>query len=161
MMDKLQSFIAFEILHWCGLRCGELLALTPNDIDLKKKTISVTKTYHRIQGKDVTTPPKTPKSVRTIVMSEFLAGGVKDYLRSFKGINPDERIIPVTSSFLHHEMDRGVKRIGVKRIRIHDLRHSHVSLLIELNYSALAIADRLGHESTEVAMRYAHLFPSK
>lgn len=58
-------------------------------------------------------------------------------------------------------MDRGSKAAGVKRMRIHDLRHSHVLLLIELGYSALAIADRLGHESTEVTMRYAHLFPNK
>lgn len=58
-------------------------------------------------------------------------------------------------------MDRGSKAAKAKRIRIHDLRHSHVSLLIELGYSPLAIADRLGHESTEVTMRYAHLFPNK
>ena len=58
-------------------------------------------------------------------------------------------------------MDRGSKEAGVKRIRIHDLRHSHVSLLIEMGFSALAIADRLGHESIEVTYRYAHLFPSK
>lgn len=72
-----------------------------------------------------------------------------------------DRLVLATKSFLHHEMDRGSKAAGVKRIRIHDLRHSHVSLLIELGYSALAIADRLGHESTEVTMRYAHLFPNK
>ena len=58
-------------------------------------------------------------------------------------------------------MDRGAKEAGVKRIRIHDLRHSHVSLLIEMGFTALAIADRLGHESIEVTYRYAHLFPSK
>ena len=58
-------------------------------------------------------------------------------------------------------MDRGVKEAGLKRIRIHDLRHSHVSLLIELGFSAVAIADRVGHESIEITYRYAHLFPSK
>ena len=58
-------------------------------------------------------------------------------------------------------MDRGAKAAGVKRIRIHDLRHSHVSLLIELGFSAVAIADRVGHESIEITYRYAHLFPSK
>ena len=58
-------------------------------------------------------------------------------------------------------MERGCKQAGVKRIRIHDLRHSHVSLLIEMGFSALAIAERLGHESTEVTMMYAHLFPNK
>lgn len=58
-------------------------------------------------------------------------------------------------------MTRGSKKAGVKRIRVHDLRHSHVSLLIELGYSAIAIADRLGHESIDITYRYARLFPSK
>ena len=67
----------------------------------------------------------------------------------------------MTKSYLHHEMDRGAKSAGVKRIRIHDLRHSHVSLLIEMGFSALAIADRVGHESVDITYKYAHLFPSK
>ena len=76
-------------------------------------------------------------------------------------LKTDDRMFPITKSYLHHEMDRGAKEQNVKRIRIHDLRHSHVSLLIEMGYSALAIADRLGHESIEVTYKYAHLFPSK
>ena len=67
----------------------------------------------------------------------------------------------MTKSYLHQEMDRGAKEAGVKRIRIHDLRHSHVSLLIEMGFSALAIADRVGHESVDITYKYAHLFPSK
>lgn len=62
--------------------------------------------------------------------------------------------------YLHHEMDRGSKAASVERIRIHDIRHSHVSLLIDMGYSAVAIADRLGHESSEVTLTYAHMFPS-
>jgi len=57
-------------------------------------------------------------------------------------------------------MDRGVKACGVKRIRIHDFRHSHVSLLINMGFSALAIGNRVGHESEKITYRYAHLFPS-
>ena len=58
-------------------------------------------------------------------------------------------------------MERGSKAAGVKKIRIHDIRHSSVSLLIEMGFSALAIADRVGHESIDITYRYAHLFPSK
>ena len=58
-------------------------------------------------------------------------------------------------------MSRGSKAAGVKRIRIHDLRHSHVSLLIEMGFSAVAIAERVGHESIDITYRYAHLFPDK
>ena len=50
---------------------------------------------------------------------------------------------------------------GVKRIRIHDLRHSHISLLIDMGFTALAIADRVGHESIDITYRYAHLFPTR
>lgn len=58
-------------------------------------------------------------------------------------------------------MDRGSKKANIKRIRVHDLRHSRVSLLIELGFSATAIADRVGHESIDITYRYAHLFLSK
>ena len=57
-------------------------------------------------------------------------------------------------------MDRCSKAAGVKRIRIHDLRHSHVSLLIDMGFSAVAIADRMGHESASITYKYAHLFPT-
>ncbi|MDI9590218.1 MAG: site-specific integrase [Acidobacteriota bacterium] len=161
MMDKPQSFLAFELLYWCGMRCGELLALTPSDFDFQKSTVSITKSYQRIRGEDVVTDPKTKKSVRTIAMPEFLSEEVEDYLRLHPGIQGDERMLPVSKNYLHREMDRGCKETGAKRIRIHDLRHSHVSLLIEMGYSPLAIADRLGHESQQVTLTYAHLFPNK
>ena len=77
------------------------------------------------------------------------------------GLGSSDRVFPITKSYLHHEMDRGSKAAGVKRIRVHDLRHSHVSLLIDMGFSPVAIADRLGHESIEITLRYAHLFPSK
>ena len=161
MMDKPQSYYAFEVLYWCGIREGELLALTPADFDLDKGLRSITKSYQRLKGRDVITDPKTPKSVRVIQMPQFLTDEIRDYLKSLYKVQPDQRIFEVTKSYLHHEMDRGAKEAGVKRIRIHDLRHSHVSLLIEMGFSALAIADRVGHESVDITYKYAHLFPSK
>ncbi len=92
---------------------------------------------------------------------EMLFWTKEEYLKFLYKVQPDQRIFEVTKSYLHHEMDRGAKEAGVKRIRIHDLRHSHVSLLIEMGFSALAIADRVGHESVDITYKYAHLFPSK
>lgn len=57
-------------------------------------------------------------------------------------------------------MRTGCKQCGLEPIRIHDLRHSHVSLLIEMGFTALAIADHMGHESVDITFRYAHLFPN-
>ena len=160
MMDKPVSFYAFEILYWCGLRLGEMLALTAADFDFVKNTVRINKSYQRIGCEDIVTDPKTAKSIRTVQMPDFLAEEMKDYIKSLYGIGNDERIFPISKNYLHHEMDRGCKATGVKRIRIHDLRHSHVSLLIDMGFSAVAIADRVGHESIDITYRYAHLFPT-
>jgi integrase len=73
-----------------------------------------------------------------------------------------DRIFPFTKYFLEHEMPRGCKISGVKKIRLHDLRHSHASLLIELGFSPLLIAERLGHEKVETTLNtYSHLWPHK
>ena len=94
-------------------------------------------------------------------MPEFLNYEIKEYIDSFYKLKPKDLIFNFSKSYLHHEMDRGSKKSQVKRIRIHDLRHSHVSLLIELGFSATAIADRVGHESIDITYRYAHFFPIK
>lgn len=160
MMDKPISFYAFEMLYWCGIREGELLALTPSDFDFEKQTVSITKSFQRINKQDIITDPKTAKGNRVIKMPDFLSDEMQDYIRQLYGIGKNDRIFEITKSYLHHEMDRGAKESGVKRIRIHDLRHSHISLLIEMGFSAVAIADRVGHESIDITYRYAHLFPS-
>jgi len=161
MMDKPLSFYAFEMLYWCGIREGELLALTPADFDFEKCTVSITKSYQRLNGQDLITTPKTEKSNRVIKMPQFLADEMQDYLKQLYGIESNARMFTVTKSYLHREMDRGAKEAGVKRIRIHDIRHSAVSLLIDMGFSATAIADRVGHESIDITYNYAHLFPSK
>ena len=160
MMDKPISFYAFEMLYWCGIRLGELLALTTADFDFKNRKLRINKSYQRLKGQDVITEPKTKKSNRTIDMPDFLCEEMQEYFSMLYDKKPDERIFPISKSYLHHEMDRGAKESGVKRIRIHDLRHSHISLLIEMGFSAVAIADRVGHESIDITYRYTHLFPS-
>ena len=160
MMDKPLSYYAFQMLYWCGIREGELLALTAADFDFEKETVRINKSYQRLHGEDVITTPKTKKSNRIIKMPQFLCEEMQDYIKQLYRIDKNDRLFEVTKSYLHHEMDRGAKAAGVKRIRIHDLRHSHISLLIEMGYSAVAIADRVGHESINITYNYAHLFPS-
>lgn len=161
MMDTPIHYYAFEMLYWCGLRIGELFALTPADFDFKAGTVSITKSYQRIKGKDVITSPKTKKSVRVIQMPNFLVDEIQDYLKQLYGVEDDSRIFPLSKNQLKRAMEKGCKASGVKVIRLHDLRHSHVSLLIDMGFSALAIADRVGHESIDITYRYAHLFPTR
>ena len=92
---------------------------------------------------------------------EDLAEELQAYINTLYGILPTDRIFHITKSFLYHEMTRGSLKAGVKRIRIHDLRHSHASLLINMGFSAVVIGNRVGHESLDITFRYAHMFPAE
>ncbi|MFQ9447487.1 MAG: tyrosine-type recombinase/integrase [Christensenellales bacterium] len=150
-----------EMLFWCGLREGELLALTPSDFDFEKGTVSVSKTYTRLNRKDVITTPKTEKSNRTVQMPQNVCDKMRDYIQSLYKPEPDARIFPFTKYFLTSEMQRGSKAAGVKRIRIHDLRHSHISLLIDMGFPLTAIVARVGHETVNITCMYGHMLPSR
>ena len=138
----------------------KFLALTPSDFNFVTKQLIINKSYQRIGQKDMITDPKTEQSNRTISLPDFLCEEIQDFIASLYGITPNMRIFNVTKSYLHHEMDRGSAKAGVKRIRLHDLRHSSCALLIELGYSPIQIAERLGHESVTITERYSHLYPS-
>lgn len=160
MMDEPLAYYCFQVLYWCGIREGELLALTLDDLDFEKKTLRIGKTFQHLNGKDIISEPKTPKSNRIVVMPDFLVEELRDYVKIQYDTAPTDRLFPVTKSYLYHKMEKGCKQQSLPRIRVHDLRHSHVSLLIDMGYSAVAIADRMGHESIDITYRYAHLFPT-
>ncbi len=161
--DKPISYYAFMTLFWTGLRVGELLALLFGDVDFENKTLSVTKSLQRIDGRDVVTEPKTEKGKRKITLPDFLLGHLQEYSDRKYGIMADERMFPVTKSYLEHEIVRGVGISGVKRIRLHDLRHSHASMLIsQLDAPPLLVAQRLGHEKIQTTLQtYSHLYPNQ
>ena len=161
MKEKPISYYAFEILYWCGIREGELLALTRGDFDLEKRRLRINKSLQVIRGEEHITSPKTEKSNREIELPQFLCDEMEDYFGMLYKADDNTRLFEISKSYLLHEMKRGASETGVKRIRIHDLRHSHVAYLIELGFSPVEIAERLGHESIAVTYMYSHLYPSK
>ena len=160
VMASPTAYYAFEVLYWLGIREGELLAANREDFDLENGKMTVNKTYHRVKGEDIITTPKTEKSNRVVTMPAFLCDELRDYFDMCYDANPEERAFPLTKWYLNKKMKAGAKSAGLEPIRVHDLRHSHVSLLINLGFSALAIAERVGHEAIDITYRYAHLFPS-
>ena len=160
MMDNPVMYYAFEVFYWTGCRCGELLALTPADWDFGKNMLRINKSYQRIGGRDVITDTKTPKGNRLVSIPAFLTEEIQDYLKSLYGIKQTDRMFLLSKHSLHRALQNGAEAAGLKKIRVHDLRHSHVSLLFEMGYSAVAIAERVGHRSIDITYRYAHMFPS-
>ena len=140
-------YLIFEILFWTGCRIGELLALTPADINFERNQISITKTYYRTERKDVITEPKTKQSVRTKEIPEFLK---------------NERLFPIVQEAVQHKMKHNMVKAGVKKIRVHDLRHSHVAYLINKGIEPILIKERLGHKDIRITLNtYGHLYPNQ
>lgn len=159
VMEESFYYYCFEVLYWTGLRVGELLALTYDDFDFAGKTISVSKTFQVVNGVEIIGPPKTAKGNRIVRMPDRLCEEMKDYFEMCYD-KEAARAFPTTKSTLARVVKRICGKTGLKKIRIHDFRHSHISLLISLGFSAVDIAKRVGHESITITLRYAHMFPS-
>ena len=161
-VDESDSHMMFEILFWTGIREGELLALTPADIDLENNLLHITKTYQRMDGNDVVTVPKTDTSVRTITIPNFLKEEIKEYIVQHYGMPEDERLFPIVARTLQKRMKKYIRLAGVKEIRVHALRHSHVAYLIKQGVQPLIIKERLGHKDIKITLNtYGHLYPSQ
>lgn len=154
-------YIAFMTLYYTGMRCGELFALSLEDVDLNVGNIHVSKTYHRINRQDVITSPKTANSIRDITIPPFLVSHLADYAGRIYGLGPGDRFFQTTQSKLITAMRKYSTLSGVKRIRIHDIRHSHVSLLIDMGFTPLLIAERIGDTVDMVNNIYGHLYPNR
>lgn len=160
-MNYPRYYYAFEILYWCGLREGELLALTLDDIDFEKGVIRVNKTYHKSHGKEYVTAPKTPSSIREVSMPAFLQDELGEYIETLYEPMADARFFQLTKHGLYKEFVSISAQAGVKRIPVHGLRHSHVSLLISRRYDIFEVSKRIGHKSVQTTQDiYGHLFDS-
>ena len=153
--------LAFDTLFYTGMRSGELLALTPADI-LPDKRIFITKNYARVDENELFLIPKTSRNRRKITIPEFLYDDLHKYISQLGGIGNEDRIFYFTRSALQHDIKDIARRAGLPLIRVHDLHHSHVSMLIEMGFSMKEISERLGHESIKTTLdTYGHLYPDK
>ena len=141
---------------------AELLALTSEDIDFESGTVNISKTYYRRNQTDYITPPKTESFNRQITIPKFLAEEMKDFVDRQYGLTPEDRIFPITDRAIQKKMKQKTEQAKLKPIRVHDLRHSHIALLIEKGMQPLVIAQRVGHDSVNTTMNiYGHLYPNK
>ena len=152
-------YLAVKLGVYAGLREGEMLALTRNDIDFDARTIRVNKTFSQHHGKDIVSTPKTESSVRKVSIPDFLCDELKEYLALLYNNDPDERIFKCTKSTLTKHFRNYTELAGLKPITIHGLRHSHVSLLISKRYDIFEVSKRIGHKSVKTTQdTYGHLF---
>ena len=173
--DEISYELFFTIAFFTGMRLGEILALCWNDINLSTNTISVTKTAYFVNNKNYINSTKTRAGTRTITINNKLSELLKKWqenqkimLEEFTTDTDSLQVIqssPITVT--KNMVDKKYKQIlsrnkKLKRIRIHDFRHSHASLLINNGEDYLVVKERLGHASiTTTIDTYSHLYPSK
>lgn len=157
-----QHILMFDILFWTGIRKGELMALTPSDFS-SNKILHITKTYYRRNKKDIISTPKTQGSKRDIILPDFLYKEYQEYVSKIYALKDSDRLFTSSDSSINKLFDRHIVTSGVKRIRIHDLRHSHASLLIDMgDFSIIEISKRLGHDKPQTTLNiYGHLYSDK
>lgn len=160
-VTNISAHTALQVLFYSGMRVGELLALTLNDFDFQANTINITKTLHHKADNDLVTPPKTENGIRCITMPESIMKEVQSYSERIYGIAGADRIFTFTKALIRGNMQRCAAAADVPIIRIHDLRHSHVSLLIDMGFSPHLIAERIGDTVQMVNNTYGHLYPTK
>lgn len=154
--------IALLMLFYSGVRIGELLGLTLGDFDFQANTININKSVQHFSADNIVeTPPKTENSIRTIYMPAAVMQEVQAYSKRIYGITPTDRLFTFTKSLVRGTIKRTAEAAGIPCIRIHDLRHSHVSLLIDMGFSPHLIAERIGDTVQMVNNTYGHLYPAK
>lgn len=145
----------FLILLKTGLRFAEALGITLNDVDFKRKTVSINKTLAykgNRKGTRAFAPTKNKYSVRTIIVDDAVL-----YMlwKNAKGADPDESIFYRLKGFqfnstLNNKLKRACRKAGVPEITLHSLRHEHATYLVSQGISSMAVAERLGHADDSV-----------
>ena len=173
--DEISYDLFFTIAFFTGMRMGEILALNWYDINLITSTIHVTKTAYFVNNENHINSTKTRAGTRLITINNKLTEMLSDWkekqediLKEFTKDTESLQIIQSTPIVITKNMvDKKFKQIlsrnnNLKKIRIHDLRHSHASLLINQGEDYLVVKERLGHASiTTTIDTYSHLYPSK
>lgn len=151
--------LCFKTLFYSGGREGEILALTPEDIPRDNALIDINKNYAVVDGMEFFLTPKTARSIRQTTIPDTLHKELLDYI-DLLDIQPEERIFYFRKGGLTKEFANAMKRSGNSKIRVHDLRHSHVSMLIHMGIQIEEISRRIGHDSVKTTWdTYSHLYP--
>lgn len=158
LIDDISLKTLINLLYWSGIRIGEALALTWNDIDLINFNIKINKSYQRIKGQEFITPTKTYNK-RTILLPNETIEQLKEYKKSLYDLN--NRLFLYSSDNYLQRIKKLCKDYNLPKITTHDLRHSHASYLLSNRVNIVLISKRLGHKDVTTTLNtYSHFMPN-
>ncbi len=172
MIKEVESIVYslyYKMLYLSGCRRGEALALTWEDISFDNNTVKISKTLSFKVGESGKPyhigPPKTPSSNRTVILPQFYMNQLKEY-KTWQTENESNiefvfgADTPLPPTSIERHLTKAASKAEVKRIRIHDLRHSCASLLLHKGVTIVALSKHLGHSSVKETLdTYSHMLP--
>ncbi len=170
VVDNELYFVIFNFLYFTGLRIGEMIALTWEDLDFNKKSIKVNKTYTDkvLEGSNRITTPKTTNSIRYVDLDDNLLQLLlkhKEKEKKIYNFKEDMFIFGnvkyISPTSLKRYLYKYIKLADVKKITPHGFRHSHISLLINIGCDSRDVANRVGDTIQMIEKTYYHMFPEK
>ena len=157
------------VLAYGGLRIGEASALRVGRFDSFQGSVRIIETASEVGGRLIIGPPKTKASIRTVKLPRFVAAELRSHIREYTDGSDEAFIFPGAQggalrarAFRQRYWLKAVKSAGLTPLRIHDLRHTAISLWIAAQPEPKLVAARAGHSSVvTVYDRYGHLFPDR
>ncbi|UUX32787.1 site-specific integrase [Fundicoccus culcitae] len=161
--DNVEYITAYSILFFTGIKESELLALTIDNFDLDNQLLTINSNWVRRQRKNATTSTKTRSSNRVVTFPKLLVPLINEYINSLYGYIPHMRLFSqLNKYYLNDRLNKAVINAGVKKITVHELRHSHASVLINNEINIKALQQRLGHKNIDTTLNiYSHMYPTK
>lgn len=183
--EQLQKFISvaaeddlyhvFLLLATTGMRIGEVLGLRWRDVDLKNCKVTIQQQISFVKGGYVIQPPKTRSGNRTIPVPQQVIDVLKnvneqqefkeqffgqDYQKDLDLVCCTDKGTPLYHGNFTARWNSLIEKAGIPRIRIHDIRHTHASLLLQQGVNPKVVAERLGHANVSITLdTYTHLLP--
>ncbi len=140
-----------------GLRFSEALALTPNDFDFIRQSVSVNKTWD-YKNKSGFQPTKNKSSIRKVQIDWQLGMQFQQLIKHRPSDKPIFVNGPICNSTPNKWLAKHCKNVGIPIITIHGLRHTHASLLMFAGVSIASVSRRLGHSSMITTQKvYMHI----
>lgn len=159
LLDKLQGHRMEAIIliaGMCGLRRGELLGLTWEDIDLDRGIIKIRRNVVPTSEGNITKNPKTPKSAREIA----IPSAIIPRLKQLRGIGKLYTKLDGTDyhpGSVSRDFKKFLDENGLRHIRLHDLRHFNATMMLKHGVTEREAQERLGHSNSQMTKKYQHI----
>lgn len=161
-IDKPAHRIIYNLMFFCGLRIGEVLALSVQDFNRDTKSIHIKKTIMRIGYEVYVGPAKSAYSIRELMLPNYIYNQLCQWIDSMYKPKKTDRLFPLSVTSIYHMLKRRIEKLNLPVISLHGFRHSNASMLYNLTKDITLVSHNLGHKNPHITWSvYSHMIPGE